>query len=136
MLKRTDIAMILAFVIGTTAILAFRSARAPETVLVGCFHTVAHKGTGCARITTRNDGKRTLELSNVELEGTNLEILLSSAPDAFENTVVQGSQTVSLGPARADRPIELADDLDLSHFHSATIWNRKYQVNYSTAPLR
>lgn len=81
-----------------------------------------------------------MEVTGLRIANTpNLELVLSTAHDAFENEAVKQAKQLSLGPvdARAEYQVfRIPQDADISEFHSLTIWNTKYQVNFATAPLR
>lgn len=106
----------------------------------GCFHQVAHKGAGEAAVYRLADGKLELRLTRFQTyPGTDLEVRLIAAKDAFENETVENSDFVSLGALtspRGDQSYSLPDDIDLTRFSAVTIWSRKYRVNFTTAPLR
>jgi hypothetical protein len=117
-----------------------RHASAPRLLASGRFHQVAHKGEGVAAILQLPNGQRILRLTDFRTaDNPELAILLISAPDAHENQIVVNSSVFVLGPlqqAGGDQEYSLPADLDLTHFGAVTIWNKKYQVNFTTAPLR
>jgi hypothetical protein len=115
-------------------------ASASRLMASGRFHQVAHKGEGVAAILQLHNGRRVLRLTEFRTaDNSELAILLISAPDAHENQTVLNSSVFELGSlqqAAGDQEYSLPDDLDLAHFGAVTIWNKKYQVNFTTAPLR
>ena len=115
-------------------------ASAPRLLASGRFHQVAHKGEGLVTLLQSNNGQRILRLTNFRTtDKSDLTVLLISAPDAHENQTVMNSNVFVLGPlqqAAGDQEYPLPADLDLTHFGAVTIWNKKYQVNFTTAPLR
>ena len=117
-----------------------RHASAPRLLASGRFHQVAHKGEGEAAILEFHNGHRVLRLTDFRTsDNSELAILLISASDAHENQAVVNSSDFVLGPlhqAAGDQEYSLPADLDLTHFGAVTIWNKKYQVNFTTAPLR
>lgn len=117
-----------------------RHASAPRLLASGRFHQVAHKGEGLAAILQLHNGQRILRLTDFRTtDNPELAILLISAPDAHENQTVVNSSAFVLGPlqqAAGNQEYSLPADLDLTHFSAVTIWNKKYQVNFTTAPLR
>ena len=127
----------LALVITATYV---RHASTPRLLASGRFHQVAHKGEGVAAILQLDNGQRVLRLTEFRTtENHELAILLISAPDAHENQTVLNSSVFVLGrlqQAAGNQEYSLPADLDLTHFGAVTIWNRKYQVNFTTAPLR
>jgi hypothetical protein len=117
-----------------------RRASAPRLLASGRFHQVAHKGQGVAAILQLHNGQRILRLTDFRTTATpELAILLISAPDAHENQTVVNSSVFVLGAlqqAVGNQEYSLPADLDLTRFGAVTIWNKKYQVNFTTAPLR
>ncbi len=105
----------------------------------GKFHQVAHKGEGTATIYQLLSGERVLELADFYTgQGQSLEVLLISAPDAFENETVEKSVVFSLGEMQSTdstQTFTIPDQLDLSKVAAVTIWSTKYKVNFTTAPL-
>jgi hypothetical protein len=117
-----------------------RHASAPRLLASGRFHQVAHKGEGVAAILQLQNGRRVLRLTDFRTtDNPELAILLISAPDADENQTVVNSSVFVLSPlqqAAGNQEYSLPPDLDLTHFGAVTIWNKKYHVNFTTAPLR
>jgi hypothetical protein len=116
------------------------SAGAPEALASGRFHQVAHKGEGTATIYLLPDGRRVLRLNGFRTSHrSDLLLYLISAPDAPENETVKRSEVFSLGPLRGqegDQEYPIPADLDLARFHAVTVWSPKYEVNFTTAPLK
>ncbi len=115
--------------------------RQRSTVLMtGSFHQVAHKGSGTAIISKLPHGQRMLHLKGFATgAGQELAVYMIAAPDAFENETVEKSEFVPLGALQSfegDQIYPLPSDLDLNKYRAVTIWNRKYRVNYTTAPLK
>lgn len=106
----------------------------------GRFHSVAHLGEGVAALYALDNGKTQLHL--LDLRTTyrpDLQVLLISAPDAFDNDRVRAADIVVLGPLKAqtsDQVYDLPEDIDLGHYRAVTIWLPQYEVNFTTAPLR
>ena len=113
------------------------SGRPTEVLAEGRFHQVAHKGGG--RAVVARLGSRGTVVRLVDFETSfrpDLEVLLVAAPDALENETVKRSDRVSLGPlveSVSDYPVP--DDVDVSRFGCVAVWSRKYDVNFTTAPL-
>jgi hypothetical protein len=136
-------------IIGTTAIFVLLGIRvvagleyvyAPSVIAQGQFHPVAHKGSGSAVLCRLPNGRRSLRLTNFSTASRpDLAVYLISAPDAFDNETVTGSRIISLGPLKPAPDGQVYDvpaGVDLRRYHAVTIWSRKYQVNFTTAPLR
>jgi hypothetical protein len=140
--KLSLIAMAVAVIFSTGSIVARRFIRHERsTVLMsGRFHRVAHRGAGMAIITQLPDGQRRLDLREFSTgAGADLAVYLIAAPDAFENETIERSEFVPLGTlqsSQGDQSYSVPADLDLNKFRAVTIWNRKYRVNYTTAPLK
>jgi hypothetical protein len=112
----------------------------PKLLRSGAFHSVTHEGQGTAAIYQLPNGKRVLRLSNFEvLNGPDLFVWLSSAPDANNARTILKSRHVSLGRLKGNKGnqnYDLPADLDVSQFNSVTIWCRQFSVNFATAPLK
>lgn len=117
-----------------------RRAYSPIVLATGRFHQVAHKGEGVAALIQLRNGRRVLRLTDFSTaDKPDLSVVLISAPDAFENQAILNSHVFVLGQlqkATGDQEYELPADLDLAPYSAITIWNRKYGVNFTTAPLR
>ncbi|HEX6288598.1 MAG TPA: DM13 domain-containing protein [Herpetosiphonaceae bacterium] len=112
----------------------------PRLLRMGQFHPVEHEGRGMASIYQLPDGRRVLRLEDFEvLNGPDLYVWLSSAADASDARTILDSQYVSLGRLKGNQGnqnYELPADLDVSAYHSVTIWCRRFSVNFATAPLK
>jgi hypothetical protein len=106
----------------------------------GQFHQVAHKGEGVAMVYQYPNGQRVLRLAGLRTgAGANLQVCLIAAPDAFENETVERSGFITLGDLQkieGDQSYPMPKEIDLNRYRAVTIWNRKYRVNYTTAPLK
>jgi len=112
-----------------------------KTIAYGCFHQVAHKGTGCAALIQKPDGRTILHLMDFETaERDDLHILLISAPDALENETVKNSERLYIAPllrsAESSRQYVVPAGQNLTKFNSVVIWHGKHGVNFTTAPLK
>lgn len=112
----------------------------PKVLRTGQFHAVAHEGSGSATIYELPDGKRVLRLENFEvLNGPDLYVYVSAAPDANDEAAITDAGFVSLGALKGNKGnqnYELPADFDLSKANSVTIWCRQFSVNFATAPLK
>jgi hypothetical protein len=113
---------------------------ASKTIAYGCFHQVAHKGTGCAALIEKSDGQIILQLMDFNTaEAGDLHVLLISAPDAPENETVKDSEQLYIAPLRSSEGSQqyvVPMGPNLTKFNSVVIWNNKYGVNFTTAPLK
>ena len=111
----------------------------PVALLSGQFHAVEHEGMGAATIYRLPDGKHVLRLENFEvLNGPDLYVYLSGALDANDEQAILDGGYVSLGRLKGNKGnqnYELPPDLDLSKYHSVSIWCQRFRVNFATAPL-
>ncbi len=111
----------------------------PATVASGRFHGVAHESAGLATIYQLPDGKRVLRLTEFKTSnGPELQLYLVAADDASDSDSVKKAGFVTLGALKGnvgDQNYELPADLDLAKFRAATVWCRRFGVNFATAPL-
>jgi len=119
------------------AVAATRSALMP--VASGRFHGVAHEGRGMATIYQAPDGKRILRFTGFETSnGPDVQVYLVAAADANDNETVTKAGFIHLGALkgnRGDQNYDIPDGVDLDRYRAATIWCRRFGVNFATAPL-
>ncbi len=115
------------------------AASGPLALATGRFHGVAHETKGVATLYQLADGKRVLRLTEFATSnGPEVQVYLGAAPDASDNDTVTKAGFVTLGPMKGnvgDQNYDVPSDLDLSKYHSVTIWCRRFGVNFATAPL-
>ena len=111
----------------------------PAPVASGRFHGVAHESAGLATIYQLADGKRVLRLTEFKTSnGPELQLYLVAADDAADNDTVKKAGFVTLGALKGnegDQNYELPADLDLAKYRAATVWCKRFGVNFATAPL-
>jgi Electron transfer DM13 len=116
-----------------------RATAQPMILSSGRFHDVAHKSAGSATIYQLADGKRVLRLAEFETSnGPDVQLYMVAAADARDNAAVTNAGFVSLGALKGnkgDQNYDVPSDLDLSKYRAATIWCRRFGVNFGTAPL-
>jgi len=122
------------------AMMAATSSRADATVLAeGNFHDGAHKTSGKATIYQLADGKRVLRLTGFQTSnGPDVLVYLVAAPDATDAATVKRAGFITLGALKGnigDQNYELPAGVDLNKYKAATIWCRRFSVNFGTAPL-
>ena len=109
------------------------------TLAAGRFHQVAHKGTGRAVLYELPGKRRLLALTEFATAASNdLQVLLIRVPDAYENESVELAEPILLGDllsSEGDQSYFVPGDVDLTAYRAVTIWNSKYRVNFTTAPL-
>src|SRR2546430_2314848 len=112
---------------------------ASVTLVVGRFHTNAHETKGLATIYRLSDGKRVLRLSEFATSnGPDVHVYLVAAGDVQEDATARRAGFVALGSIRGNvgnQTSAAPADLDLSKYRAATIWCRRFGVNFGTAPL-
>ena len=137
--KETFFAIVSILVI-TLGIGFTRRSFTPEILAEGDFHQVAHKGEGRAAIIRKQNGERVLRLRNFRTaDKMDLYVYLISAPDALENETVKRSEIYSLGALRSaegEQEYFLPAEINLTKYGAVVIWNRRYEVNFTTAPLK
>ena len=116
------------------------SAARPAVILAaGRFHSVAHQSEGIATIHELADGKRLLRFTEfVTSNGPDVHVYLVAAEDARDNATVTDAGFIDLGSLKGnkgDQNYELPADVDLRKYRSATIWCKRFSVNFATAPL-
>jgi hypothetical protein len=118
---------------------ATTAAAMPGILLAGDFHSGAHETTGRAAIYQLADGSRVLRLTGFQTSnGPDVRVLLVAATDATDNQSVQKSGFVDLGALKGnigDQNYDIPAGVDLASYRSATVWCRRFSVNFGTAPL-
>jgi hypothetical protein len=112
----------------------------PATLLAtGRFHGVAHDSKGVATVHRLANGKRVLRLTEFETSnGPALHVYLVAAADAQDSASVRKVDVIDLGSLKGnkgDQNYQLPADVDLRKYRSATIWCKRFSVNFATAPL-
>ncbi len=118
------------------------AAAAPAVVAIasGEFHGVHHETMGTATVYRRPDGTRLLRFTNFATSnGPDVRIYLVAAPDAMDNATVKQAGFIELGPMKGnqgDQNYEVPATVDLAKYRAVTIWCRRFDVNFATAPLK
>jgi hypothetical protein len=114
-------------------------AATPTPLASGRFQAVRHAGEGVATIYRLASGERLLRLTEFSTDdGPDLYVYLVAAPDAHDDETVTRAGFVSLGRLkgnRGDQNYAIPVHVDLSAYHSVSIWCRRFGVNFVTAPL-
>lgn len=127
--------------VGTAAIaIAFlRSSAAPRIIASGEFHNVAHRGSGTAELREYPNGERSLKLFNFYTANKpDVVVYLISESDAFDNQTVKLAEFLLLGDLKQSEGTQeysIPPNIDITKFRAVTIWSRRYEVNFTTAPL-
>jgi hypothetical protein len=127
---------------GTAPLVLAQTASAnaqPVTLVYGNFHDVSHKGAGTATVYQLADGKRVLRFTNFETSnGPDVVVYLIAAGDAADSQTVKNASPILLGSLKGnvgDQNYDLPSDVDLSKYRAVTIWCRRFNANFATAPL-
>jgi hypothetical protein len=116
-----------------------QAAMSPELVASGSFKTGAHETHGKALVYRRADGTRVLRLMDFETSnGPDVQVYLVAADDVTDNDVVKRAGFVNLGALKGnvgDQNYEIPMEVDLERYRTATIWCRRFGVNFGSAPL-
>jgi electron transfer DM13 len=110
----------------------------PQQLLSGQFRGYAHKTEGVATIYDL-DGKRVLRLTDFKTSnGPDVHVYLVAAPDARDNATVDNAEFIDLGTMKGnigDQNYDVPNTADLGKYRAATIWCKRFHINFGTAPL-
>jgi len=124
---------------GLTTAAATSGSGSQQVLATGRFHGVAHESKGTATVHQLADGKRVLRFTDFETSnGPELHVYLVAASDAGDSDTVKNAGFVDVGPLkgnRGDQNYDLPADIDLAKYRVATVWCRRFGVNFATAPL-
>jgi Electron transfer DM13 len=105
----------------------------------GRFNSVAHETRGSATIYRLAGGQRVLRLTEFSTSnGPDVRVYLVAAPNAADNETVKRAGFVELGKLKGtdgDQNYAVPAKVDLSKYRAATIWCKRFGVNFGTAPL-
>jgi hypothetical protein len=110
-----------------------------QVLASGAFHTNAHDTSGTATVNQLGDGSRVLRLTNFKTSnGPDVHVYLVAANDVTDNATVTSAGFVDLGSLKGnigDQNYDVPANVDLSKYRAATIWCKRFSVNFGTAPL-
>lgn len=110
---------------------------APQTMARGEFRSLEHNTTGTAILLRLADGSIVLRLENLDTSnGPDVHVTLSPAPSTLG--LHDYGDYLDLGSLKGNRGNQnyaVPAGTDLSHFHSAVIWCRRFSVGFGVAPL-
>lgn len=116
--------------------IAWKLSAKERVLLAGSFHSVAHKGSGTAQVVQLSDGRLVLRLIQPKTyPSKDLDVCLIAAPDAEDNKTALQSGLRCLGSFGSAKSFDVPASTDLTRYRAVTIWDRSYQVNFTTAPL-
>jgi hypothetical protein len=115
---------------------------APAVELRGTFITHEHDTTGEARVVRHPDGRRWLELVDLNTsDGPDLRVWLSDQPVKAGTAgwrVFDDGRWVELGKLKGNKGnqvYEVPADADLATLRSVTIWCKRFSVSFGAAAL-
>jgi hypothetical protein len=107
-------------------------------LLSGQFRSYAHETVGTAAVHELG-GHRVLRLTGFSTSnGPDVRVYLVAANDATDDETVTKAGFVELGKLKGtqgDQNYEIPAGLDLEKYRAVTIWCRRFNVNFGTAPL-
>jgi len=114
------------------------TSQVPQALLTGQFTGYAHPTEGTATI-YQLEGKRILRLTDFKTSnGPDVRVYLVAAPDVTDDATVAKAGFVELGTLKGnigDQNYDVPDSVDLEKYRAATIWCKRFSVNFGTAPL-
>jgi Electron transfer DM13 len=115
------------------------AAGSPVELSSGQFHNGAHETKGTATVYKLANGIRSLRLTNFATSsGPDVHVYLVAAADALDNESVTNAGFIDLGNLKGnigDQNYSIPAEVGLSKFRAATIWGKRFSVNFGTAPL-
>src|SRR5262245_6579564 len=117
---------------------AAAGSQSPVQLFSGQFKGYAHPTDGTASI-YQMDSKRILRLTNFRTSnGPDVHVYLIAAPDATDDATVKNAAFVDLGILKGnngDQNYDVPDSENLETYRAVTIWCKRFNVNFGTAPL-
>ena len=112
---------------------------APMALLTGAFHSNAHETKGRAAVYRQADGSHILRLADFSTsDGPDVHVYLVAANDVQQDDVIKQAAHVDLGSLRAtqgNQNYTIPANIDVAKYRAATIWCKRFSVNFGTAPL-
>lgn len=109
-----------------------------QVLASGSFHTNAHDTSGTASVNELSDGTRLLRLTNFKTSnGPDVHVYLVAANDVTDSATVTSAGFIDLGSLKGnigDQNYTIPADVDLAKYRAATIWCKRFNVNFGTAP--
>src|SRR5437763_1903223 len=108
-----------------------------QVLASGAFHTNAHDTGGMVNLLQFPDGSRVLRLTSFKTSnGPDVHVYLVAAGDVTDNATVMSAGFVDLGSLKGnigDQNYEVPSNVDLAKYRAATIWFKRFNVNFGTA---
>src|SRR5580698_8073676 len=112
----------------------------PQPLASGQFYSVLHPTAGTATIYRMGDGTRVLRFTNFTTSnGPDVHVNMVASDDAKDAATVEQAGFIDLGVIKGnvgDRNYALAGDLDSAKYRAASMWCKRFSVNFGAAPLR
>lgn len=135
--SRVDEALPAAVVVAQSS--ATTPAMTPNALLKGAFHSNAHETKGTASIYRQADGSHILRLTDFSTsDGPDVHVYLVAANDVQQDDVMKEAGHIDLGSLKAtqgNQNYAIPAKVDPARYHAATIWCKRFSVNFGTAPL-
>ncbi|MFJ8043946.1 DM13 domain-containing protein [Kitasatospora sp. NPDC096147] len=112
---------------------------APAQLVGGAFQSGEHRTTGRARLLRLADGGTVLRLEDLATsEGPDVRVYLSTRPAAVSKLEDLGPAPLELGRLKGNlgnQNYTVPAGTDLTRFHSAVIWCKRFSVGFGAADL-
>ena len=106
----------------------------------GTFHSVAHETKGTATIFKLADGREMVRLTGFQTSnGPDVHVDLVAVPDALDSATVTKADRLDLGTMKGnigDQNYDIPKGTNLAKYPAVTIWCKRFDVNFGTAPLK
>jgi hypothetical protein len=113
---------------------------AAQPVESGRFYSILHPTEGVATVYQMGDGTRILRLTNFSTSnGPDVHVYMVAADDAKDIETVKQAGFVDLGVIKGnigDQNYTLGSNLDLAKYRAASIWCKRFSVNFGAAALK
>lgn len=125
--------------LGMGVVCALAMLTLPRASWSGAFHDVAHHGEGRAELWKTDRGWELRVRGLRTGQSPDLVVALVRAADARDNEDAQRAGLVVAGrvpPGQGDFTLPLPEGVGPDAYRAVAIWNVRYHVNFTTAPLR
>ena len=113
---------------------------APAALESGSLVAGVHDTAGTVTIYKLDNGDRVLRLTNFHTSnGPDVHIYLTSVENVHSNGDVISGKYLDLGTLKGnigDQNYAIPQDVDLSAFHSVSVWCARFRVNFGAAQLK
>jgi hypothetical protein len=113
---------------------------APAALESGRLVSGAHDTAGTVTIYQLDNGRRVLRLTNFSTSnGPDVHIYLASAEKVMSNGDVTTGKYLDLGTLKGNignQNYDIPSDVNLSDYHSVSVWCARFHVNFGAAQLK